>query len=493
MGNYLKMALKQQVQALLALGWSYRRIARETGVHRETIARYAKEADSKPAKVPAGSELGFSSRSQAEPYRELISQGLERELTAQRIYEDLCCESGYAGSYDSVKRLSRKLKKARTEVVGVMHSSPGEEAQVDFVAGPLTYDAESGRFRRTHVFVMTLCCSRYSYEEAIFNQKVKPFIRCHEHAFHKFGGVTKVVRLDNLKSGVTRACLYDPDVADVYAAFARQFCFAPLPCLPSNAKEKGKVERAGGYVKNALKGRRFDSLDELNTFLRTRNRTISSLRIHGTTKKQVLTHFLEVEKQALLDLPGEAFSFFEQARRLVHQDGHVQVKDAFYSVPHQLVGKEVIIRFDDRLIRVLDGEKTVAVHVRTGTGLYSTDGCHRPEHKPASQAAWLANLFGRAERIGADAYAWAQAAEEERGVRSYRLIQGMLALCRKHPKERVNWACKVAHEVSQYRYKTLTRLLDQAEKGMPAGVALTQNHELIRPLSEYQLELDDNL
>lgn len=225
--------------------------------------------------------------------------------------------------------------------------------------------------------------SRHSYEEAVFTQKSEPFIRCHEHAFREFGGVPKVVRLDNLKSGVTRACLYDPDVADLFGAFGNHYGFTPLPCLPNNAKEKGKVERHNGYIKNALKARRFDSLGELNDFLKKRNCTISSLRIHGTTKKQVISHFLEVEKPALSPLPDDLFSFFEQGKRIVHQDGHVQVKDAFYSVPHQFVGKEVVIRFDDRLVKVLDVEKTVAVHVRTGPGLFSTSGEHRlPAKRP---------------------------------------------------------------------------------------------------------------
>lgn len=491
MGNYLKMAHKQQIQALLALGWSYRRIERETGVRRETVARYASVGDSKPAKVPTGSELEVCSRNQAEPYRQQILAGLKKHLTAQRIYEDLLLECGYGGSYDSVKRLCRKLRKAHREVVGVMHSAPGQEAQVDFFAGPMTFDAKTNRLRRPHIFVMTLCCSRHSYEEAVFDQKAASFIRCHEHAFKEFGGVPRVVRLDNLKSGVTRACLYDPDVAELFGAFAKHYGFAPLPCLPDNAKEKGKVERNNGYIKNALKAKRFDSLCELNDFLRNRNRTISSLRIHGTTKKQVISHFLEVEQPALLSLPDEPFSLFEQGQRTVHQDGHVQVKDAFYSVPHQLVGKEVTVRFDDRLIRVLDEEKTVAVHIRTEPGHFSTSGEHRPRHRPADQAAYLANLFGRAERIGPDACAWSRAAEARRGVRSYRLIQGMLSFCRKYPKERVNWACRIAHDAGQYRYRTLLRLLGQTKESSPDQMSLTQSHELIRPLTDYRLELGD--
>lgn len=169
MGNYLKMAIKQQIKALLGLNWSYRRIQKETGVHRETIARYAREGDSKPAKVPAGSNPGFSSGSQAAPHNDFIS--IEKDLTAQRIYEDLVLEYGYRGSYDSVLRYTRKLKKTQGKVVGVMQAASGEEAQVDFFAGSPTLDVSTGKYRRVHLFVMTLCCSRHSYEEAVFTQK----------------------------------------------------------------------------------------------------------------------------------------------------------------------------------------------------------------------------------------------------------------------------------------------------------------------------------
>jgi len=492
MGNYLKMAFKQQIKALLALNWSYRRIERETGVHRETIARYAKEGDSKPAKVPAGSEPGFSSKSQALPYHDFILAGIEKELTAQRIYEDLVSDWGYTGGYDSVLRYSRKLKKTLRKPVGVMHAAPGEEAQVDFFSGPPALDVSTGKYRRTHLFVMTLSCSRHSYEEAVFMQKTEPFIRCHENAFKEFGGVPRVVRLDNLKAGVSRACLYDPDVSEAYAAFARHYGFVPLPCRPQNPREKGKVERFGGYLKNALKGRRFDSLDELNRFLRKRNRTVSSLRIHGTTKRQVISHFLEVEKPALLSLPDLPFPLFEQGTRMVHPDGHIQVKGAFYPVPANLIGENVTVRFDDRMVRVLLDERIVAIHPRVAPGTYASTCLGSQQGLHPKQLSYKKWLLARAEKIGPEALSWAKAAEEERGVRAYRLIQGMLSFCRNHPKERVNWACRVAHEARVYRYRTLFRLLSQAKEKSPNQLSLTQSHELIRPLWDYRITVDQD-
>ncbi|MFH2053288.1 MAG: integrase core domain-containing protein [bacterium] len=125
-------------------------------------------------------------------------------------------------------------------------------------------------------------------EEGVWDQKLETFLRLHEIAFEDFGGVPQIVRQDNLKAAVVRACLYDPNSKDVDAAFARHWGFTPLPIRPRTPQENGKQERSGGYVKdNALKGRRFDSLQEQNEFLKWWNRTVARLRIHGTTRQQV--------------------------------------------------------------------------------------------------------------------------------------------------------------------------------------------------------------
>jgi len=266
MANYLKMDKKQQIYGLLQLGWSYRRIEKETGVRRETVSRYHREWLAKAAKVPTGLPRG---KSTAHPYRDFIEAGLKKGLSYQRIWQDLREEYAYCGSYDSVRRYANRIKRSRPELADVMHAAPGEEAQVDFFQGPLTLDPETGRYFRPHVFRMVLSHSRHSYEEAVRTQDLLSFIRLHERAFRFFGGIPRVVRLDNLKAGVARACLYDPDINPVYQAFASHSGFCPLPCFPGKAEEKGKVEKAGGYLKsNALKGRRFDSLAELNDFLK---------------------------------------------------------------------------------------------------------------------------------------------------------------------------------------------------------------------------------
>jgi transposase len=436
---------------------------------------------SDPAKVFAGS------RSCAARYDAVIRDKLAAGLTAQRIFQDLQQEYSYAASYESIKRYVRHIAPAR-RAVGVMHSQPGEEAQVDFFQGAPTLDERSGRWRRPWVFRMTLCHSRHGYEEAVWDQKLETWIRLHERAFVDLGGVSQVVRLDNLKAGVSRACLYDPDVNAVYAAFAKHWGFTPLPIRPRNPRENGKQERSGGYVKsNALKGRRFDSLAEHNAFLRHWNRSVARLRIHGTTRRQVFAHYEQTDKKALQALASEPFTLFNRGTRTVHPDGHVEVAQGYYPVGAHLIGDEVEVRWDEHLVRVFRDDSLLAVHARVRAGEFAPAPGQARSELSCSQRSYLAHLLGRCQRVGPPLHEWAQAAYAERGVRALRLIQGVLNLVRRHPRQAVLTAARTAATHHLFRYRDLRRLAEQADSS-PKQRSLLDTHESIRPLYEYRLE-----
>jgi transposase len=511
MANYLKMKQRQQILALLELGWTYRRIEAETGVRRETISRYDRERRANAAKVFVGSETsgvpsegvatcpdpsnpakvfpgsGTPARSLAAPYHDAIREKLEQGLSRQRIWQDLVEEYGYGGSYESIKRYVRRLPRPR-RAVGVYHSAPGEEAQCDFFQGAPTLRAETGQWQRPWVFRMTLCHSRHGYEEAVWDQKLETFLRLHEHAFRDFGGVPEIVRQDNLRAAVVRACLYDPDSNEVYLSFARHWGFTPLPIRPRTPQESGKEERSGGYVKdNALKGRRFESLAEHNAFLRHWNRTVARLRIHGTTRRQVWTHFLESEQKALRPLATTPFPFFESGTRTVHADGHVEVQGAFYPVPLHLLHEQLRVRWDGHLVRLYHQDVLVAVHHRLPPGHFAPRPGASVLETTSTQRAFAEKLLGRCERVGPALFEWAEAAIAERGVRAYRLIQGVLRLTRTHPRERLLHAVSQALEHRLFRYKDIQRLASAAAL-LHTERFLTEEHESIRSLTHYRLE-----
>jgi len=522
MTNYLKMPKKSQVLALLELGWSYRRIEAETGVRRETVSRYNRMRQAKAAKPFPGSDAspptdsadpgdadgskaakpfagsdpnaaktfpgsGPPGRFAAARYLDAILEKRGHGLTAQRIWQDLTEEFGYGHSYESVKRYLRTIA-PRARGVGVFESEPGAEGQVDFFRGAPTLDMTTGQWKRPWVFRLTLCCSRHGYEEAVWDQQLETFLRLHERAFGDLEGVPAVVRLDNLKSGVLRACFYDPDVNEVYAAFAQHWNFTPLPIQPRRPKENGKQERSGGYVKdNALKGHRFESLEAHNAHLRHWNRTIARLRIHGTTRRQVWTHFVEVERAALRPLAADPFPLFRCGERTVHPDGHVEVDGSYYPVSARLLGDLVRVQWDDHLVRVYRRDELVMVHARVPAGHYAPMPGTRTPALTTRQQAFLAQLLGRCERVGLPLHQWAEAALAERGVRAIRLIQGVLGLTRKYPREAVLRAATTALTHRLFRYKHLERLATHAAPAQPP-LPLVADDPSIRPLTDYTLE-----
>lgn len=519
MANYLQMPKKQQVLGLLELGWTYRRIEAETGVRRETVSRYDRARQSNAAKtfpgsdpspprpLPARTDTGDANaanvfagspsnaaktfagsttppRFAAAAYRTAITEKLDAGLSLQRVWQDLVEEYSYGASYESVKRFARTLTPMR-RAVGVFHCAPADEAQVDFFQGAPTLEPRTGEWRRPWVFRMTLCHSRHGYEEAVWDQKLETFLRLHEHAFRDFGGVPKVVRHDNLKAAVVRACFYDPDSHEVYLAFARHWGFTPLPTQPRHPQENGKQERSGGYVKgNALKGRRFDSLEAQNAFLRHWNRTIARLRIHGTTRRQVWTHFVEAEQRVLQPLAAMAFPIFTAGERTVHGDGHVEVAGSFYPVPIGLLGQAVRVQWDAHLVRVFHRDALVAVHTKIAAGLYAP---RTGEAETSTrQQAFVGRLLGQCARVGLALEQWADAALAARGVRAIRPIQGVLGLTRKHPRERVLRAVAEAHARQHFRYQTIRQLVERTPA--PAAPALVADDPAIRPMTQYTLE-----
>lgn len=494
MGNVLKMEKRHQIKALLKLNWSYRAIERATGIRRETISKYdhrkaAKvptDKDSKPVNCPP------IPRSSAFRFDQEIKAGIEHGLTAQRIYQDLRTEHDAEISYDAVKRYVRKLKKRNPSVYARLHCPPGKEAQVDF--GQAAPTLKGSGYRKPWLFKLTLSNSRHSYEEAVWHQDVETFIRCHEHAFQALGGVPETILLDNLKSGVLKANLYEPELNPVYRQFAQHYGFLPLPCLPGKPEHKGKVEAGVKYTQdNALKGLRFKSLEDQNAHLKNWNRTWARTRIHGTTKQQVWAMFCK-ERPFLKALPERIFEYFKIGERTVHADAHIEVAKSYYSVPHNHIGKRVIVHFNSIWVKVFGKENgqpcLIAYHRTIIPGRFRTDSKHLPDNKAFSEASYTRYLRQKAELIGPGCSRWVKEAMEKRKQQAYRPIQGVLSLTKKYGNETVNQACLRAIAFGSFRYHTVKRMCEESRTMRIPHEGFIQQDEIIRDTCEYQQYLD---
>jgi len=540
MANRLKMAIVQSILSLHAQGWSARRIAKALEVHRDTVSRYVRTAalaapkpaiapilpgrvlgDSKPATplpvddnapigagvvpAPAGEPLppepidpqpkpanapiratGSGRPSDAVPWLEFILDKRGQGLSIRRIWQDLCAQGVEQVSYDSIRRLLKRLGDSRPAApFRRMECAPGEEAQIDFGTGiPITLP--DGKRRKTHVFRVVLSHSRKAYSEVCYRQTTEDFLRAIENAFWHFGGVPKTLVIDNLKAAVTHPDWFDPELNPKLLSFCQHYGTVLLPTKPRTPRHKGKIERGIGYVKgNALKGHTFTSLEAQNRHLELWERSVADTRIHGTTKQQVGKVFAEVERPALAPLPSDRFPSFQEARRIVSRDGHVEVAKAYYSVPPEYLGRSVWARWDARLVRIFNSRlEQIAMHVRQEPGRFSTLGEHLVAEKISGIERGAVWLLSKARSIGPQAHEWAESMLKTRGIEGLRVLQGLLALANRHTGSELDQACQTALSYGVFRLRTLRQLLKRrgpTQEPLP----FLDEHPIIRPLSDY--------
>jgi transposase len=502
MANRLKMAEVQTILTLHQQGLSNRKIGEITGFHRETVGRYVKLENSKPAKAPPGSDeesiedvprepvVSNGARSQCEPHREFLERGLDRGLSAKRIHQDLSEQlGGQAPSYYSVRRFVARLQAKQQVPYRRMEVEPGEEAQIDFGTGAPVI-GEDGRRRRPWVLRVVLSHSRKGYSEVVYRQTTDAFIQCIENAFHHFGGAAKRLVIDNLKAAVAKADWYDPEIHPKLQSFAKHYGAVFMPTRAYTPRHKGKVERGVDYVQeNALKGRTFSSLEEQNRYLLDWERSVADTRIHGTTRKQVAGLFESVERPALLALPANRFPFFHESTRKVHRDGYVEVDKAYYSVRPEYVGRRVWVRWDARTVRLFDDRwRQIALHAKAEPGVFRTCREHIPLEKVSCVERGADRLLREVARIGPHAKQWSEALVQARGVESIRVLVGLKSLAAKHEYARLEQACKAALSHGAYRLRTIRELLKRDNMDHQEQFEFLEEHPIIRPLADYSLE-----
>ena len=492
MANVLAVARQHAIIVLAQWGWSQRQIAAQLGIDRSTVKRYVDRefAEDSPEPAagpkPAISIAGSAGRqSKCRPHEEAIKAALDRGLSAQRIWQDLQSDHDFKGSCQSVRRFVRKLGSACPVPFRRMECEPGEEAQIDFGTGAPIITPD-GKRRRTHVLRVVLSHSRKAYSEVVFRQTTEDFIRAIENAFHHFRGVPKTLVVDNLKAAVIQPDHYDPDLNPKIRAFADHYGTVVLPTRSYTPRHKGKVERGVAYVQdNALKGKRFSSLQEQNDYLSDWERNIADTRIHGTTRKQVKKTFEEVERPALSPLPLERFPSFTEVKRKVNRDGHVEVDKAYYSAPPEYLTHQVWVRWDSRTVRIFNHRmEQIAFHVKHEPGRFSTLPRHIPVQKRSGVEKGAAYLLGKTSLIGQQAGLWARDMIRDRGVEGVRVLQGLLGLSNRHGADAMEHACEIARTHGSYRLRTLRELIHRKGDRQQQFDFISE-HDLIRPLADY--------
>jgi transposase len=373
----------------------------------------------------------------------------------------------------------------------------GEKLFVDY-CGPTIpiVNLATGEVKEAQVFVAVLGASNYTYAEATATQSLPDWIGSHTRAFAFFGGVPQLVVPDNLKSGVTRACRYEPLLNTSYAEMLAHYQTAALPARPYKPRDKAKVEVGVQVVERwvlaRLRHHTFFSLLDLNLMIRS---LLSDLNTRPFKKLPGTRHsqFEALDRPALLALPAQPYEYAEWRRARVNLDYHVEVDGHYYSVPHSLVKREIEVRLTNSGVEFFHGSKRVAVHARSNLrGAHST----QPDHMPRSHRAHLEWTPGRflnwATEIGPNTRDLIRHLLETKShpEQGYRSCLGLLGLSRQYGQERLELACQRALALAAPTRRSvlsiLRRGLDQVPLPTEERTQTIHSHENVRGSAYYQ-------
>ena len=403
------------------------------------------------------------------------------------IYQDLVTEHGFAARYNSVRRFVLKLgRRPGIEAHPVITTSPGKETQVDNGEGPMILDPQSGKYRRSRLFVLTLGYSRKCVRLLTMHSSSRIWAELHERAFCKLGGATKTVVLDNLREGVLKADWYDPELNPLYRDVLKHYGVVALPCRPYHPDRKGKVESSVGHAQRTpLKGQRFEAIEAAQAYLDKWEENWADTRIHGTTKRQVSVMY-EEERPHLSPLPVEPYRYYQHGNRSVHLDGCFEVGGAYYLAPPDLVGRLVPVQWDTYCVRLL--HPVTRQLVREYLVEKRGQRVSPPEYLPRRTPATTLQLLARAGQAGEKVGALCTEIHQRDGEQGERRIQGVLALARKHGAPAVERACGLALEAGLPTLR-FVRLYLEKHPPMPA-LSLLQVDPLIRELTHYRTYIE---
>ena len=437
-----------------------------------------------------GADTRPSSRFQV-PDWSAVHQELKRKgLTLQLLWEEYTqqypnrCYS-YSQFCDRYRHWRGKQKRSMRQT----HKA-GEKCFVDYCGQTVTIiDPGTGEIRDAQVFVGVLGASNYTYAEATLTQSLPDWLESHVRMFAFFGGCPELVVPDNLRSGVSQACRYDPDLNASYQQLAEHYQVAVMPARPYKPKDKSKAELGVQIVERwilaRLRRHSFFSVAELNKCIRSLLDELNRKPFKQLPGNR-LEAFEQLDKPALKSLPTQPYRYIEIKPVKVNIDYHVQHDQHHYSVPHQYVGERLELHASDTLVTLYFRQRQVAAHPRSHRPGNTTESSHMPKRHQKQQQWTPGRLKNWAKAIGPDVLTWVnhQLTTRNHPEQAYRVCLGLLNLSRDYPVKRLNAACRIANRGGLLRLKQVKSILqshrDQLPEQLDLQTELPQDHENIR-------------
>ncbi len=379
----------------------------------------------------------------------------------------------------------------------------GEKTFIDYCTGLSIVDRLTGEMIPTQLFVAVWGASNYTYADATLSQTLPDWIGSHARSFQYFGCVGRMLVPDNLKSGVNKACFYEPELNPTYAEMAEHYGCAVLPARPARPRDKAKVEVgvlvAQRWILAVLRHRTFYSLAELNTAIRECLEHLNTrpMRRLGKSRREV---FEEMDRPNALPLPPKAYEYAEWLKATVNIDYHIEVDHHYYSVPFQLLREKLDVRLTATTVEALHKGERVAAHSRSSVrGIHTTQREHMPpEHQ--RYAEWSPSRF--IQWAGQTGAATAELVEKIMATRTYpeqgyRACLGIIHLGQHYAPERVEAAAKRAIRYNTCSYRSMNAILaaglDRQSDAAATPQQLTMpEHGNIRGRGYYALNQEEN-
>jgi len=482
--------LKEVLRLRFELGLGQRQIARSCSIGRGTVYEYLKRAQVAGVTWPLPE--GWDDRRLEEA---LFGPGLRRvnenrkptpdfarlqeelqrhpHLTLQLAWEEYRQVHPEGYGYSRFCELYQRWRRHLDVVLRQEHKA-GEKLFVDYAGATIpVHDPQGGSVRPASIFVAVLGASNYTYAEATWSQGLEDWIGSHIRALEFLGGVPQLVVPDNTRSGVSRACRYEPDLNRTYHEMAMHYGVGVLPARPFKPRDKAKVESGVQVVQRwvvaALRHRRFFNLAELNAALRER---LAALNQRPFRKRPGCraSLFQELDRPALQPLPTERYEFHQWTTARVNIDYHVEFERHYYSVPYTLTGQLVEIRSTLTTLEIFHRGERVASHARSRQNYQATTN---PQHRPKSHQQHLAwppsRLLRWAESVGtATAQLFATILENKPHPQmGYRSCLGILRLGQRYSSQRLEAAAQRALASGACSYRSVQSILERSLDRQP--------------------------
>jgi len=503
--------LKEVLRLRFELGLGQRQIARSCSIGQATVSEYLKRAQAASVgwPLPEGWDDGkLEEALYGRPLRRIyenrkpmpemarIQEELQqhKHLTLQLVWEEYRQAHPDGYGYSRFSELYQRWRRQMDVVLRQEHRA-GEKLFVDYAGATIpVYDPQGGPLRQAAIFVSVLGASSYTYAEATWSQELENWIGSHIRAFEFYRGCPKLVVPDNTRSGVNRACRYEPDLNRTYHEMSMHYGAAVMPARPYKPRDKSKVENGVQLVQRwvvaALRHQRFFSLSELNQAIQE---LLNKLNQRPFRKRSGCraSLFAELDRPALQLLPAERYEFHQWATALVNIDYHIEFDSHFYSVPYTLTGQLVEIRATMTTVEILQHGERVASHARSRQHYQATT---ISEHRPKSHQQHLAwppsRMLGWAQTVGAATVQLFTAILESKPhpEMGYRACLGILRLGQRYSSARLEAAAARAVSTGACSYRSVKSILEHSLDGQPVEAPVTKpplEHDNIRGASYF--------